>query len=125
MFNAWLCLFQVQQSLQFSYDPQATTGADSTGNGFASISAVTAALVRADEAPPPSMTAAANSAITTATVNDEDSDSQASADTLVDELVSAAAAAAAATTTAAATANESTIHLEDIASEAARQHGIN
>ena len=108
--------------MQFSYEPQATTSADSTGNGFAPISAVTAALVRGDEAP--SSTAAGTSAITTDNDEDTDSQSQASADTLVDELVSAAAAAAAATATA-ASASESTIQLEDIASEAARQHGIN
>ena len=107
--------------MQFSYEPRATTGADSSaGNGFASISAVTAALVGADGATP--STAAASSAITTDNDEDTDSQSQASADTLVDELVSAAAAAAAAT---AASASESTIQLEDIASEAARQHGIN
>lgn len=109
--------------MQFSYESQGTTSADSpAGNGFASISAVTAALVGAEEAPP--STAAPNSAITTDNDEDTDSQSQTSADTLVDELVSAAAAAAAATATT-ASATESTIQLEDIASEAARHHGIN
>ena len=113
--------------MQFTYEPQAPTSAGSAtcgGTGFASISAVTAALVRASDEAPSTAAAAASSAVATDTdvvsAEDTDSQSQTSADTLVDELVSAAAAAA---TNAAA--SESTIQLEDIASEAARQHGIN
>ncbi len=91
----------MQQPVQFTYQSQGD-------DAFAPISAVTAAVSAAP--------ASVLSAATSGTADPDDTDSQASADTLVDQFVSSAVGNGGGGT--------STIQLDDIASEAARHHGI-